>query len=269
MSSPGGHEDVRAHRVPLDEPTGRPERPADLVLDRPGASRARAAVAAAGILLAIAPFLPWVNVVVLGSVSLDGAFRLVGHSFLSWIVMTPGLGAVVIAMLVRRHLKSAVIVTAVFAAVLDGGIAASTLHDLSATDGFASVGVGLILAGLGVLLLVLGAVVIRTTAPLEAQGRALRAWGWVLVPLGVPAIALLVVTQLNLSACVSRTAIYPGTCSLDYGLRGFGAVLAGISILGIALLVAGLRRRNRQLANAAFTQQSHTTDANAPGFHRP
>jgi hypothetical protein len=124
--------------------------------------RARTLVLCGGVGLALSPFLTWVNVVLLGNLSLFQLFSAAGRSnALAWAAV---LGGGIAAFLAWRQNSSTAIVRAAALTVglLGGALAIYALvglrHDIREAHGLATIGIGPYLAVAGCVAMVVGAV---------------------------------------------------------------------------------------------------------------
>lgn len=121
---------------------------------------ARALVLGGGVALAISPFLSWVNVVLLGKLSLFQLFTAAGRSDgLAWGAVIAGGAAAFLAW--REGSSAAVRWAGLTVGVLGGALAVYALaglrHDIREAHGLAAIGIGPYVAIAGCSAMVLGA----------------------------------------------------------------------------------------------------------------
>ena len=126
--------------------------------------RARALVGFGGVALAVAPFLPWVKVILLGNLSLFQLFDAAGRgNGWAWAAVVAGGAAALVAL--REREPSTMRGTGFAVGLLGGAVAIYALldlrHDLQEVQGLAAIGIGPYIAVAGCVAMVAGAVMAR------------------------------------------------------------------------------------------------------------
>lgn len=146
------------HRPDLPPPL--PQRPTSKISLGPG----RELILGGGIALAVAPFLTWVTVVLIGNLSLFQLFTASGRSGgLAWAGVVAGGTAAFVAWQERSEVT--VRLTGFAVGLLGGALAIFALtslrHDIRETDGLAAIGIGPYVAVGGCIAMVVGAAMAR------------------------------------------------------------------------------------------------------------
>jgi peptidoglycan/LPS O-acetylase OafA/YrhL len=133
-------------------------------------SRASMVVVGGGAALAISPFLTWVQVILLGNLSLFQLFTAAGRSSaLAWGAVVAGAAAAIVAL--RNTRPSTVRGTALAVGLLGGALAVYALvvlrHELRDAHGLAVIGIGPYIAIAGCIAMVAGALISKREERLD------------------------------------------------------------------------------------------------------
>ena len=128
-------------------------------------------VGGGGLGIAVAPFLTWLKVVLLGNLSLFQLYEVAGASkALPWATVIAGVGAAVAAFIHRNRQMTFVVGLCV--GLVGGALALYALvglrAEISDTEGFAAVGIGPYVAVAGCVAMVIGAVMCGPRRPAAA-----------------------------------------------------------------------------------------------------